>query len=198
MADTLTPERAGERLRELSADVRAVVVLGGDGNVLAGVPEVARAAAALALPPAGEDPWERRDGWRLGGERAPSYWKLSVDGGEPFDIVLHDTRVFSRFVAAGDWIGYEGWAWRVTEATAEDVHHAHADGELRAPMPGAVLLTPKGVGDTVQAGQTVVVLESMKMELALAAPVDGTVTELRVSVGDKVGRDEVVAKVEAA
>ena len=43
-----------------------------------------------------------------------------------------------------------------------------------------------------------VVLESMKMELALTAPVDGTVTELTVSVGDKVGRDEIVAKVEAA
>src|SRR5688500_7496707 len=34
--------------------------------------QVARAAAALAMPAAGEDPWERRDGWRLGGERAPS------------------------------------------------------------------------------------------------------------------------------
>ena len=54
------------------------------------------------------------------------------------------------------------------------------------------------MGDAVEAGQTVVVLESMKMELALAAPVDGTVTELRVAVGDRVGRDEVVAKVEAA
>ena len=96
------------------------------------------------------------------------------------------------------WIGYEGWAWHVTEPTAEEVHHAHADGELRAPMPGSVLLVPRAVGDTVEAGQTVVVLESMKMELALTAPVDGTVTELRVAVGDKVGRDAVVAKIEAA
>ena len=66
----------------------------------------------------------------------------------------------------------------MTEPTAEDVHHAHADGELRAPMPGSVLLVPVAVGDAVEAGQTVVVLESMKMELALTAPVDGTVTEL--------------------
>jgi len=40
------------------------------------------------------------------------------------------------------------------------------------------------------------VLESMKMELALNAPVDGTVTTLDVKVGDKVGRDEIVAVVE--
>ena len=86
----------------------------------------------------------------------------------------------------------------MTEATAEDVHHAHSDGELRAPMPGSVLLVPAAVGDAVEAGQTIVVLESMKMELALTAPVDGTVTELSVSVGDKVGRDQAVAKVEAA
>jgi acetyl-CoA/propionyl-CoA carboxylase, biotin carboxylase, biotin carboxyl carrier protein len=107
-----------------------------------------------------------------------------------------------RFTFARDgrevWLAHDGWTWHITEATAEDVHHAHADGELRAPMPGAVLLTPTCVGDAVEAGQTVVVIESMKMELALAAPVAGTVTELLVSVGDKVGRDEVVAKVEAA
>jgi acetyl-CoA/propionyl-CoA carboxylase biotin carboxyl carrier protein len=93
------------------------------------------------------------------------------------------------------WLAIDGWTWHVTEATAEDVHHAHLDGELRAPMPGSVLLVPVSDGDTVTAGQTVVVLESMKMELSLAAPVDGTVTELSVSVGDKVGRDQIVARV---
>jgi biotin carboxyl carrier protein len=41
----------------------------------------------------------------------------------------------------------------------------------------------------------VVVLESMKMELSLVAPVDGTVTELSVKVGDKVARDQIVARV---
>jgi len=177
--------------------------------------QVARTAAAIALriAPGSDDPFARRDGWRLGGERAPSYWTLAVDGGEPLDVVLEQTAVVRtgeatftvagrRFTFARDgrevWLAHDGWAWHITEATAEDVHHAHADGELRAPMPGAVLLTPTGVGDAVEAGQTVVVIESMKMELALAAPVAGTVTELLVSVGDKVGRDEVVAKVEAA
>jgi acetyl-CoA/propionyl-CoA carboxylase biotin carboxyl carrier protein len=179
--------------------------------------DVARAAAAIALAVAaeraGDDPFERRDGWRLGGTPARSYWKLAVDGGEPFDVALEPAAVERigettwrvgrrRFTFARDgravWLGYAGWAWHVTEATAEDIHHAHADGELRAPMPGSVLLVPRSVGDPVEAGQTVVVLESMKMELALTAPVDGTVTVLTVSVGDKVARDEVVAKIEAA
>jgi acetyl-CoA/propionyl-CoA carboxylase biotin carboxyl carrier protein len=161
--------------------------------------QVARAYATHALgEPLDDDPFSRRDGWRLGGTRAPSYWRLAIDGAEPLDIVLEDKEGLTPFIFAGGWVGYEGWAWQVTEATADDVHHAHADGELRAPMPGSVLLVPRAVGDAVEAGQTVVVLESMKMELALTAPVDGTVTELTVSVGDKVGRDEVVARVEAA
>jgi acetyl-CoA/propionyl-CoA carboxylase biotin carboxyl carrier protein len=178
--------------------------------------DVARAAAAIALFVAGEragdDPFARRDGWRLGGERAPSYWTLAVDGGEPLDVVLapHAVeridesayRVGARrftYARAGRevWLAHEGWTWHVTEATAEDVHHAHADGELRAPMPGQVLLVPRAVGDSVEAGQTVVVLESMKMELSLVAPVDGTVAALTVAEGDSVARDQIVARVEA-
>jgi 3-methylcrotonyl-CoA carboxylase alpha subunit len=162
--------------------------------------QVARAYAAHALgEPRDDDPFSRRDGWRLGGPPAPSYWKLSVNGNDPLDLVL-DPKIKGSdpFSFAGEWVGYEGWAWEVVETTAEDVAHAHADGELRAPMPGSVLLTPVAVGDAVQAGQTIVVLESMKMELALTAPMDGTVTELGVAVGDKVGKDQIVATVEAA
>ena len=64
-------------------------------------------------------------------------------------------------------------------------------------MPGSVLMVPVAAGDEVEAGQTVVVLESMKMELSLVAPLDGTVAELTVSEGDSVARDQVVAKVQA-
>ena len=72
--------------------------------------------------------------------------------------------------------------------SAAEAQSAHADGELRAPMPGQVLLVPVAVGDTVAAGDPVVVLESMKMELVLAAPIDGSVTELTVAPGDQVTR----------
>ena len=151
---------------------------------------------------AGDDPFDRRDGWRLGGVRAPSYWKLAVDGGEPLDVVLERSEPRRRPVhacARTAWLGYEGWTWHVTEATAEDVHHAHADGELRAPMPGSVLLVRGAVGDAVEAGQTVVVLESMKMELAL----DGARRRHRDRADRRRGRQgrratQIVARVEAA
>ena len=65
-------------------------------------------------------------------------------------------------------------------------------------MPGQVLLVPAAVGDRVSAGDPLVVLESMKMELVLTAPVDGEVAELTVAVGDKVAVDQPLARVEAA
>jgi acetyl-CoA/propionyl-CoA carboxylase biotin carboxyl carrier protein len=154
--------------------------------------EAAAAWAAGQLRRADDDPWSRVDGWRLGGVRADAHWTLSVNGGEPFDVKVKRP---GPFICAGEWVAVDGWTWRVTEPTAEDRQHAAGDGELRAPMPGSVLLVPKRAGDEVKAGEPVVVLESMKMELTLAAPADGTVTELKVKVGDKVGRDDIVAVV---
>lgn len=160
--------------------------------------EAAQLWASAQLVRHGDDPWQRIDGWRLGGVRAPSYWTLSVNGGDPIQIE-HDLKGSDPLMwCSGEWVAFEGWTWRVSEPTAEELHHGgHVDGELRAPMPGSVLLVPRKVGDQVKAGEPVVVLESMKMELALVAPADGTVTQLDVQVGDKVGRDEIVAVVDA-
>jgi len=62
---------------------------------------------------------------------------------------------------------------------------AAGDGSLLAPMPGTVLSVDVAVGDAVAAGQTLGVLEAMKMELALKAPFDGTVTAV-ATVGEQV------------
>ena len=59
-------------------------------------------------------------------------------------------------------------------------------GGLVAPMPGRVLEVRAAVGDTVTAGQAMLVLEAMKMEHHMTAPFDGTVTEVRVTAGNQV------------
>jgi len=59
-------------------------------------------------------------------------------------------------------------------------------GGLDAPMPGRVLEVRVSVGDTVTAGQVVVLLEAMKMEHRITAPVDGIVTGVHVAAGDQV------------
>lgn len=55
-----------------------------------------------------------------------------------------------------------------------------------APMPGKILGVKVKVGDAVSAGQTVVVMEAMKMETEIVAPVAGTVTAIMVNGGDMV------------
>jgi biotin carboxyl carrier protein len=68
--------------------------------------------------------------------------------------------------------------------------------ELVAPMPGAVIAVHRSAGDRVEAGAAIVTLEAMKMEHAVLAPVDGTLTEIGVRAGDQVTRGQVLAVVE--
>ena len=63
------------------------------------------------------------------------------------------------------------------------------DGTIIAPMHGKVLLVSVAKGDTVEAGQRLMVLEAMKMEHALTAPFAGKVAELAVAAGDQVSEN---------
>jgi 3-methylcrotonyl-CoA carboxylase alpha subunit len=70
------------------------------------------------------------------------------------------------------------------------------DDQIRAPMPGRVVLVQASAGASVRSGDVVLVLEAMKMELALKAPRDGTLAEVRVQAGDFVDADAVLALLE--
>jgi len=59
-------------------------------------------------------------------------------------------------------------------------------GAVKSPLPGIVIDILVNVGDTVKKGQTVAMLEAMKMENAIQAPVDGQVTEINTNKGDSV------------
>jgi pyruvate carboxylase subunit B len=63
---------------------------------------------------------------------------------------------------------------------------------LKAPMPGMIIRYEKQVGDAVSKGDTVVILEAMKMENALSAPADGTIQAINFSSGDNVAKDDVL------
>ena len=68
-------------------------------------------------------------------------------------------------------------------------------GQLKAPMDGAVIEVSAAAGDTVKRGQTLAVLEAMKMEHALKADCDGTVDTVTVSAGDQVKRQQLLITV---
>ncbi|WP_433504657.1 acetyl/propionyl/methylcrotonyl-CoA carboxylase subunit alpha [Pseudonocardia halophobica] len=140
--------------------------------------------------------------------------ELSVDGGEPFRTstrltgtgVTHSQGGVTReYAVARDesgvhWIGRDGLVWAVREqealeAAAEEAA-AGAGGPVLSPMPGTVTVVEVTEGQQVTAGQTLVVVEAMKMEHVLTAPVDGTVRELRARPGGTVAKDAVLLVVE--
>jgi pyruvate carboxylase subunit B len=67
--------------------------------------------------------------------------------------------------------------------------------EIKAPMPGSVLRLVASVGDRVKDGDTILVIEAMKMEQEIKSTVGGTVLVVEVGVGDTVESDQVVAVV---
>lgn len=75
-------------------------------------------------------------------------------------------------------------------AKASTVESGGTDGSLVAPMPGTVISVTVNVGDKVSKGQTLLVLEAMKMENEIMAPIDGTVQALNVAQGESVNAGE--------
>ncbi|WP_456318569.1 biotin/lipoyl-containing protein [Heliomicrobium undosum] len=65
-------------------------------------------------------------------------------------------------------------------------------GGITAPMPGTILDVRKNVGDVVKAGDTVLILEAMKMENEIQADHAGTIQEIRVKKGQAVNAGEVL------
>ncbi len=114
-------------------------------------------------------------------------------------LTLHLDGRTHTFHHAADWLGRDGDAWHVqdhdpVEAALTGAAHAGADA-LTAPMPGTVTVVKVAPGDTVTAGQSLLVVEAMKMEHVISAPHAGTVTELDVTPGSTVAMDQVLAVV---
>jgi acetyl/propionyl-CoA carboxylase alpha subunit len=73
---------------------------------------------------------------------------------------------------------------------------SEAAGSLAAPMPGLVTQVRVAVGDRVEAGQVLLVLEAMKMEQPVRAPAAGRIAELRAAEGEQVEAGRILAVIE--
>jgi acetyl-CoA/propionyl-CoA carboxylase biotin carboxyl carrier protein len=93
------------------------------------------------------------------------------------------------------WIADERGTWHLREAEEQKIHRAVGErqAEIISPMPGSVIAVQANSGAEVSEGDVVVVVEAMKMEHSLTAPVSGQV-EVLVSVGDQVTVDQVLAR----
>ncbi len=70
------------------------------------------------------------------------------------------------------------------------------DGLVKSPMNGVVVKVSARAGDQVEAGQVILVLEAMKMENEVAAPVAGKLSRIEVSAGQVVGAQQLLFEVE--
>ncbi|WP_131738953.1 ATP-binding protein [Actinomadura roseirufa] len=162
------------------------------------------------ITPSGGDPVEVRVRGRAAsarvavGDGAPVAAALSAPEGPETLVLTHDGRTVT-FTAARDgntlWLGRGGHAWALGEhvrAEGGATAGAGGDGVLRSPMPGTVLAVKAAEGDRVEEGQPLVVVEAMKMEHTVTAPLAGVVTRLPVRAGAQVALDAVLAVIEEA
>jgi acetyl-CoA/propionyl-CoA carboxylase biotin carboxyl carrier protein len=122
-----------------------------------------------------------------GGARVP----VTVDGVTRDYAVAQDGNTL--------WLGRDGQAWAVREQAPLEAAAASSTGSggpVVSPMPGTVTVVEVAEGQAVVAGQRLLVVEAMKMEHVLAAPVDGIVRDLRAKPGATVAKDAVLAVVE--
>ncbi|HEY2224850.1 acetyl/propionyl/methylcrotonyl-CoA carboxylase subunit alpha [Actinomycetospora sp.] len=126
------------------------------------------------------------------GDRRPASAHRDADG----LVVTLDGLTRRYRTATGDdgvsWLGHDGAAWALRErerlAAARTATGA-GDGAVTSPMPGTVTVVEVEAGQHVEVGQRLVVVEAMKMEHVLTAPVAGVVTELPARAGATVALD---------
>lgn len=137
---------------------------------------------------------------RIGEERESRSAKLLSSTSDHFEIQLdgvHASGYASKFgsrwyvdIPAGGLTLLE--KSRFPEADIADV-----EGGLTAPMPGKILAIEVAKGDSVTAGQLLVLMEAMKMEHQIVATFDGAVADVRVAVGDQVDNGELLVIIAA-
>ena len=109
------------------------------------------------------------------------------------------------------WTSYRAWAFKKLDDHISITRHsefytvvfpsyeagkAETGDSLTAPMPGKIIAVKAAAGDTVKAGDPLIIMEAMKMEMTLEAPRDGTIKHLAFKDGDLVADGDVLLELE--
>jgi biotin carboxyl carrier protein len=151
-----------------------------------------------------------RDGGHVYARVDDREYKLDASEPEPGVFLLkHDGHIFEAFTsdAAGsdnmievDLRGRRSYIDLIDpkRLRGSGAEHAHGDGlaEIRTAMPGKIVRIIANVGDTVEKGSGVIVVEAMKMQNEMRSPKDGVVKEVRVAEGSTVNAGELLVIIE--
>lgn len=114
-------------------------------------------------------------------------------------LIFEDRPVTVYWAANGSekWLALNGCTYRLEKPAARAAHPGLESGgeTVRAPMPAQVRAVQVAEGDPVEKGQTLLLLEAMKMEIRIKAPASGTLKRLLVSAGQTVEKEQVLAQI---
>jgi acetyl/propionyl-CoA carboxylase alpha subunit len=120
-------------------------------------------------------------------ETRPGEYSLRFEG--------RPIRVYWAHQGEVRWVALEGCTYELHKPTGRERGHSSAapsSSVLRAPMPAQVRAVLVSEGNLVEGGQTLMLLEAMKMEIKLQAPRRGRIARLPVQEGQAVDRDQVL------
>ena len=137
----------------------------------------------------------------LGEQSIPINLHSQDDGSALLTVDAHNERVLIAVRGDDVFIHLDGESYQLRyEHPLDRLAHqgqGSADDSVRAPMPGSVVAVQVKAGDSVERGQTLLVMESMKMETTLAAPRDGIIEAVHFSAGQTFDRDALLITLES-
>ena len=158
--------------------------------------EVLAAYAAIALPSFSIGAW-RADGWRLNGSPAATI-AAYIDGVRYGVSTKKESNleVDAYRDDAGCWLHHRSFGtWLIKEASDRRISCDRLSEEIESPMPGVVIAVNVEIGDQVEIGDPLVVIEAMKMEHIVRARRPGKVVMCNVAVGANVRVGEILLEV---
>lgn len=135
-------------------------------------------------------------------------WSIRVDG-EPVPVIVPRPDVPLEWLVIGErpyeilidseqhWIQWQGRMYhvRVRDLDVPVMRPRSTDGRIKAPIPGQISQVLVKPGERIEPGNTVLILEAMKMENHILAPVGGVVSSVQVEAGQGVMLNQVLAEI---
>ena len=151
--------------------------------------------AAALTPTSGSTVFSTNDGWRLNGPAREHFTRTYK--GEDLDLPLSGSSSAGYHEARpeGDVVFVKGQAYLIQNGmgVAGDIGGGDT---IAAPMPGKIIAVNAAAGDTVKAGDPLIIMEAMKMEMTLEAPRDGVVAAVNTEVNALVSDGDVLLEME--
>jgi acetyl/propionyl-CoA carboxylase alpha subunit len=134
---------------------------------------------------------------RFGDRIATVHFARGADGQLTFILDGHKVEAHISSDGKRRWVSFGGktFVFEKTSGGRRSGPGGYGSGRLAAPMPGQVRAVNVAVGEAVSKGQTLLVLEAMKMEIHIQAPRDGVVERLVVEQGETVEREQVLIEI---